>query len=191
MKERKRDVDRRKAWSNANRAKEAKASTQRKQASRQRIAAAGKHPDVDKSAANCQHSKVQHRLAKLLQRLQRSPMMWVVVINHLAVSSKVMPNPSKEIQRVRHTPINVEAIEAFYSRHDISREAPGMKDTVTVRTVGIKEIKRKRHLMYKLREVYAMFCEEHGTIVGFSTFCNLRPVNVLLSQSTPHDMCLY
>ena len=44
--------------------------------------------------------------------------------------------------------------------------------------------------MYKLREVYAMFCEEHGTIVGFSTFCNLRPVNVLLSRSTPHDMCL-
>ena len=44
--------------------------------------------------------------------------------------------------------------------------------------------------MYKLGEVYAMFCEEHGTIVGFSTFCNLRPVNVLLSRSTSHDMCL-
>ena len=83
----------------------------------------------------------------------------------------------------------VEAIEAFYSRHDISREAPGMKDTVIVRTADIKEIKRKLYLMYKLREVYAMFCEEHGTIVGFSTFCNLRPVNVLVSRSTPHDMC--
>ncbi len=34
------------------------------------------------------------------------------------------------------------------------------------------------------------FCEEHGNNVGFSTFCNLRPVNVLLSRSTPHDdMC--
>ena len=31
------------------------------------------------------------------------------------------------------------------------------------------------------------FCEEHGNNVGFSTFCNLRPVNVLLSRSTPHD----
>ena len=31
------------------------------------------------------------------------------------------------------------------------------------------------------------FCEEHGNNVGF---CNLRPVNVLLSRSTPHDdMC--
>ena len=35
-----------------------------------------------------------------------------------------------------------------------------------------------------------MFCEEHSTIVGFSTFCNQHPVNVLLSRSTPHDMCL-
>ena len=108
----------------------------------------------------------------------------MAVIRHLAVLSKVMPNQRK--------PINVEAIEAFYSRHDISREATGMKDTVIVRTVGIKEIKRKRHLMYKLREVYAMICEGHGTIVGFSTFCNLRPVNVvvrvLVSHSTPHDM---
>ena len=33
-------------------------------------------------------------------------------------------------------------------------------------------------------------CEEHGNNVSFSTFCNLRPVNVLLSRSTPHDdMC--
>ena len=31
------------------------------------------------------------------------------------------------------------------------------------------------------------FCEEHGNNVGF---CDLRPVNVLLSRSTPHDdMC--
>ena len=130
MKERKRDVDRRKAWSNTKRAKEAKASTQRKQASRQRIAAAGKHPDVVKSAVESQ--AFQHRLAvaKLKQRLPRSPRKQVTVIRHLAVS-----------------------IEAFYSRHDISREAPGMKDTVIVRTAGIKEIQQLRHLMYKLREV--------------------------------------
>ena len=65
-----------------------------------------------------------------------------------------------------------------------------MKDMVIIRTAGFKEMKRKRHLLYKLREVYAMFWEEHGNNVGFSTFCNLRPVNVLLSRSMAHDMCL-
>ena len=61
-----------------------------------------------------------------------------------------------------------------------------MKDMVIIRTVGFKEMKQKRHLLYKLREVYAMFWED----VGFSTFCNLRPANVLLSRSTARDMCL-
>ena len=88
--------------------------------------------------------------------------------------------------------MNVVAIEALYSRHDISREAPGMKDMVIIRTAGFKEMKQKRHLLYKLREVYAvyaMFWEEHGNNVGFSTFCNLCLVNVLLSRSTARDMC--
>ena len=108
MKERKRDVDRCKAWSNAKRAKEAKASMQRKQACRQRIAAAGKHPDVDKSADESQSFKSPASLgkavAKLKQRLPRSPRKQVAVICHLAVMTKVMPNQSKE----RHTPIETE-----------------------------------------------------------------------------------
>ena len=72
----------------------------------------------------------------------------------------------------RPIPVNVVAFKAFYSRHD-SREAPGMKDMVIIRTAGFKEMKQKWHLLYKLREVYAMFCEEHGNNVGFSTFCNV------------------
>ena len=84
---------------------------------------------------------------------------------------------------MRHTPINVEAIEAFYSRHDISRETPGMNDTVIIRTAGIKEIKRQAKAVFDV-QVERSICH------GFSTFCNLRPVNVLLSRSTPHDMCL-
>ena len=65
-----------------------------------------------------------------------------------------------------------------------------MKDMVIIRTAGFKEMKQKWHLLYKLREVYAMFWEEHGNNVGFSTFCNIRLVNALLSRSTARDMCL-
>ena len=63
-----------------------------------------------------------------------------------------------------------------------------MKDMVIIRTAGFKEMTKKRHLLYKLREVNAMFWEEHGNNVGFSTFCNLRLFNVLLSHSTARDM---
>ena len=65
-----------------------------------------------------------------------------------------------------------------------------MKDMVIIRTAGFKEMKQKWHLLYKLREVYAMFWEEHGNNVGFSMFCNIRLVNALLSRSTARDMCL-
>ena len=65
-----------------------------------------------------------------------------------------------------------------------------MKDMVIIRTAGFKEMKQKWHLLYKLRDVYAMFWEEHGNNVGFSTFCNIRLVNALLSRSTARDMCL-
>ena len=100
---------------------------------------------MDKSAVESQAfespASLGKAVAKLKQRLPRCLKKQVAVIRHLAVSTKVMPNQSKERQRVRHTPINVEAIEAFYRRHDIIREAPGMKDTVIIRTAGIKEIK--------------------------------------------------
>ena len=56
-KERKRDVDRRKEWSEAKRSKEAKASTQRKRACRQRMADESNHPDADKSAGDSQAYK--------------------------------------------------------------------------------------------------------------------------------------
>ena len=72
----------------------------------------------------------------------------------------------------------------------ISAERHRAWKTVSIITAGIKETKRKRHLLYELREVYAMFWEEHGNNVSFRTLCNLRLVNLLLSRSTDHDMCL-
>ena len=72
MKERKRDVARRKAWSNTKRAKEAKASTQRKQAYRQRIAAVGKHPDMDKVPDESQAFKSPVSLSKAVAKHKES-----------------------------------------------------------------------------------------------------------------------
>ena len=60
------------------------------------------------------------------------------------------------------------------------------KDSVIVRNAGMKEIKQKRHLMFKLREVYVMSYEEYDTKIGFNTFCNLRTAAVHNSRSTPH-----
>ena len=46
---------------------------------------------------------------------------------------------------------------------------------------GEKQKLRKMFLTHFLKEVFSLFQEEHSDIkIGFSKFCALRPVNVLL-----------
>ena len=190
MKERKRKVAERKEWLQAKRKKESRASAERKKAYRTRIAEKKRQAaDAPASQAYTSPASLGKAVSKLKQRLPRSPRKRIAVICKLAGQSNILRNQNEGSRQDRHTIINVEAVVTFFNRH-ISRESPGMKDTIIVRSAGMKETRRKRHLLFKLREVYNLFCEENGADVGFSTFCNLRPVNVLLSRSTPHDMRL-
>ena len=69
----------------------------------------------------------------------------------------------------------------FYRAQDISRELPGQRDCLTVRTGGVREVRQKRLLLLGLREAYAQFKEDHPTcVIGFSTFATLRPKEVVL-----------
>ena len=82
------------------------------------------------------------------------------------------------------------AVRNFYFRFDISYTMPGLKDEMTVWTDGKKERLRKHYLTMFLREAFSVFDETHPEInLGFSTFCRLRPANVLLLKNTPEDQC--
>ena len=55
---------------------------------------------------------------------------------------------------------------------------------------------RKHNLTMYPREAHKTFCdlycdEERTKVIGFSTFCDLRPKDVLLLGSTPGDQCKY
>ena len=83
-----------------------------------------------------------------------------------------------------------DAVRNFYLRSDISYTMPGLKDEMTVWINGKKERLRKHYLTMFLREAFAVFDETHPEInLGFSTFCRLRPGNVLLLKNTPKDQC--
>ena len=41
-----------------------------------------------------------------------------------------------------------------------------------------------------LKEAHGRFIEEHGNVAGFSKFAELRPKQVILFQSLPHNVCL-
>ena len=53
----------------------------------------------------------------------------------------------------------VKMIEMFYQREDIGRMCPGRRDVVTVKTTDGKVKFQKRHLYFKTRENYAIFCQ--------------------------------
>ena len=81
----------------------------------------------------------------------------------------------------------------FFFLDSISRQVPGRKDYVSVRSEGKKMKLQKRHIMWSLKEVYDLFRNEHPTCnikISLSKFCSLRPVHVLLSSAIPRDVCL-
>ena len=85
-----------------------------------------------------------------------------------------------------------ECVKNFF-RPDISYTMPGMKDTMTIWSDGGKLKLRKHYLTMFLREAYYMYCEQNerdsAHSLAYSTFCNLRPRNVLLLSSLPQDQC--
>lgn len=47
-----------------------------------------------------------------------------------------------------------------------------------------------KHLMYSIKEMYAMFCDENPDVkISLSKFFNLHPVNVLSFTKMPHNVC--
>ncbi|KAK3918907.1 ARL14 effector protein [Frankliniella fusca] len=83
-------------------------------------------------------------------------------------------------------------VKKFYLRPDISRELPGMKDFKSVKEDGKRVRKQKRLFLSTLKEGYEFYkevCPEHP--VGFSTFAELRPKEVILAgASGTHSVCV-
>lgn len=79
----------------------------------------------------------------------------------------------------------------FFNHPDVLYICPGIKDEVTVRDeLGNKTKLRKTYLTMFLKEAYELFKSSNpGVTIGFSTFCKMRPKNVLLLHETPADLC--
>ena len=81
-------------------------------------------------------------------------------------------------------------VKDFFARPDIIYVCPGLKDEVTVWNNSKKDKLRKSYMTMFLREAYSLFQEAHPDVkIGYSTFCKLRPQNVLLLHETPADQC--
>ena len=84
----------------------------------------------------------------------------------------------------------------FYSNNKISWQAPGHKDFVTIRTVNsdvtnTKTTEQTCYLTVSLKEAYHHFMTMNlNKKVVLSKFCDLRPPNIKLFDSIPHNICI-
>lgn len=81
-------------------------------------------------------------------------------------------------------------VKEFYLRPDIVYTCPGMNDTMVTWIDGKKTMLQKHYLTMFLRVTFSVFKEEFpDNKIQFSSFCALRPKNVLLLKDTPLEQC--
>ena len=81
-------------------------------------------------------------------------------------------------------------VSGFYQRDDITRIAPGKRDTITVPGTNGKEKLQKWHLFMHIKEAYALFKDEYPNVkIGVSKFAMLRPFQALLSSKVTSNIC--
>ena len=83
----------------------------------------------------------------------------------------------------------VSTVINFYKSMDIVYTSPGIK-TMTVWENGQKKTEPRLFLTVYLKEAYALFKKSNPDIdIGFSSFCKLRPKNVLTMKNFPSEQC--
>ena len=82
----------------------------------------------------------------------------------------------------------------MYTRDDISRQAPGKRDTVVVTENSERKTFQKRHLSMTIMEAYQIFKNEYlHNSIGKSKFAQLRPKCVVYSSDLTQYVytCIY
>ena len=83
-----------------------------------------------------------------------------------------------------------EKFRLFYCHDDISRQAPGKRDYVTLWKKSGKVKLQKQHLYYTIKETHSLFLLDHPDVkIGKSKFAELEPANVF-RQSVNAKGCM-
>ena len=137
-------------------------------------------------------------VGKVKAHLPKSPRKRKAVIVKLASSSglEVLTKKKKKFPAGNSclSPEVTKKVKSFYLRDSISRQSPRKKDFVVSWQNGKKEHLQKRHLMFSLKKVHALFLKDNPKVqIGLSKFSSLPPINVLLSSEMPRNvfMCQY
>lgn len=136
--------------------------------------------------------KSRQSLGKAVKRVTRSlpksPRKVKKVIECL--SDKYCASSSNEPEQSDKPSDTSVLVEQFYCQDDISWMAPGLKDSVLIRSSTGKFRMQKRYMLMTLKEAHQLFKESHKDIkCGLSVFCSSRPIFVKCLSEVPHNTC--
>ncbi|KAJ8886634.1 hypothetical protein PR048_012846 [Dryococelus australis] len=80
----------------------------------------------------------------------------------------------------------------FYCRDDVSHQAPGMKDVLSIKDskTHVRSV-QKRHMIMTVKEAFIFFQNKFPEIkIKKSKFHELRPKHVILCSQMPHNVCI-
>ena len=87
----------------------------------------------------------------------------------------------------------IQKVIEFYHTENVSRQLPGMKDTISVTIPGgIIEKRMKKLILLSLKEAHILFKQTHEDHkIGLSKFCELRPKEIVLPNGRgTHNVCV-
>lgn len=135
-------------------------------------------------------------LGKILKKsrlaLRGTPDQKVHVLKQLlneTVGEEVAESPNSLSKQLPES--TVTSVKDFFLKDDISRPSPNLNDVITVFEGNQKKKVSVKHLMYSVKETYAMFMKEHPEVkVGLSKFFDLKPENIRSFTKMPHNVCV-
>ncbi|KAJ2941356.1 hypothetical protein O0L34_g3557 [Tuta absoluta] len=158
---------------------------------------AAKTVDVDESAPPMDSYKTKRTLNKTINKVIRamptSPNFKKNVVKQLAI--KILPSLSlKSVTDSKESRSNViskkdeEVVRKYYELDEISRAAPGRKDTISIKDpiTGKRTHVTKRHMTMSVAEAYQLFKQDYPNI-KIGKFFEFRPVHV---KTMPHNVCV-
>ena len=113
-----------------------------------------------KSRAHTNRRTLRKAVKRAIRALPNSPRKRARVISVIAEEHNISLTEKQFQQKERLNDEVRQFICKFYERDDISWQAPGKKDCISIYVDGIKLECQKRFLLYSLREAYAMYSED-------------------------------
>ncbi|CAM4986859.1 unnamed protein product [Rotaria socialis] len=131
-------------------------------------------------------------LKKIMNVLPVNKKRQIELITKVAEDLKILKIQKKQERDYQALPTTVKnKVYEFYSRDDISYQAPGKRDSITIKENGLRKKMQKKYLLFTLRELYELFIQENpNAIISLSSFQDLRPDYILYKSSIPHNMCI-